>query len=88
MSIMVEFVYGSSVLVPLINQSVSVLVPCSFMTIALTCSLEPGMVTPPEVLLLSRIVLAIFGFFFPYEVENCSFKVCKKLFWNFDGDFI
>jgi hypothetical protein len=22
-------------------------------------------------------------FVFPFEVENCSFKICKKLFWNF-----
>jgi hypothetical protein len=25
---------------------------------------------------------------FPYEVENCSFKVCKELCWNFDRDCI
>ena len=29
------------------------------------------------------------GFFvFPYEVENCSFKFYKILFWNFDWDCI
>jgi hypothetical protein len=57
-------------------------------------------VIPPEVLLVFRIVLAIlffclfvfclvwFGFSFPYEVENCSFKFCNELYWNFDGDCI
>ena len=27
-------------------------------------------------------------FVFPYEVEHCSFKVCKELHWGFDGDSI
>ena len=26
--------------------------------------------------------------FFPYKVEDCSFKICKKLCWNFDGNCI
>jgi hypothetical protein len=58
---------------------------------------------PSEVHLLFKIVLAILGFvFFPYEVENCSFKVCKdcvgiligttlnhRLLWgNFYFDFV
>ena len=42
---------------------------------------------PPKVLLLFMIVLAILGFF-THEVENCSFKVYKKLCWNFDSDCI
>jgi hypothetical protein len=29
------------------------------------------------------------GFFvFPYEFENCSFRVCEELCWHFDGDCI
>ena len=40
----------------------------------------------------SFIVQDCFGypvfFVFPYEVENCSFKVFKELWWNFDGDCI
>lgn len=36
------------------------------------------MVIPPEDLFLLRIVLAIL-FFFPYEIENCSFHVCEEL---------
>ena len=28
------------------------------------------------------------GFFvFPYEVEDCSFKVCEELFWDVNGDY-
>jgi hypothetical protein len=27
-------------------------------------------------------------FLFPYEIKNCSFKVCKELCWNFDGNCI
>ena len=25
---------------------------------------------------------------FPYKIDNRSFKVCKKLCWNFNGNFI
>ena len=28
------------------------------------------------------------SFVFPYEVENCSFKVCGELCWDFYGDCI
>ena len=29
------------------------------------------------------------GFFvFPYEVECCSFKVCKELCWDFNGGIV
>jgi hypothetical protein len=51
---------------------------------------------PPEVLLFFRIVLAIVGFVVVvvvvvvvvplYEVENCFFKVSKKLHLKFDVD--
>jgi hypothetical protein len=44
---------------------------------------------PLEVLLLYSLVLAIMSFlFFPYEVENCSFKVCKELCWNANENYI
>jgi hypothetical protein len=45
-------------------------------------------VIPPKVLLLFRIVLAIWFFIFPYEIENCFYKNYKISCWNFDGDFI
>ena len=48
-----------------------------------------GMVIPPEVLLLLRIVFAILGFFiFPDEFANCPFYLSEELSWNFDGDCI
>jgi hypothetical protein len=44
------------------------------------------MVIPPKILLLFRFVLAFLGFlFFPYEVENCSFKGYETLFWILMG---
>ncbi|EGW09540.1 hypothetical protein I79_006140 [Cricetulus griseus] len=40
----------------------------------------------------SFIVQACFGypgsFVSPCEIENCSFKVCEKMCWDFDGDCI
>jgi hypothetical protein len=27
-------------------------------------------------------------FFPPYEIEYCSFKICKELYWNFDVNCI
>ena len=36
---------------------------------------------------IGLLLLSCF-FLFLYEVENCSFKVCKELCWNFDGDCI
>ena len=60
---------------------------CFFIAIALQHSLKSGMVIPPDVLLLSRIVLAIlFLFSSPCEVEYCPFNACKELCWNFDVD--
>ena len=67
-------------LIPLINMSASVPTPYSFITIALQCNLRSGMVIPPKVLLLFKVILAIPDFFITlYNVENCSFKVYKKL---------
>jgi hypothetical protein len=44
------------------------------------------MVIPPEVPSVYRIVFSYLGFLFVYGVEYCSFKVCKVLWWNFDGN--
>jgi hypothetical protein len=42
-----------------------------------------------EFILFYRIVLVILGLIvFLYEVENCSFKVCKEFCWIFDGNCI
>ena len=48
-----------------------------------------GIVIPPEVLLLLRIVFAILGFFvISDEFADCTFKFVEELSWNFDGDCI
>jgi hypothetical protein len=44
-----------------------------FITIALYSSLMAGMMIPPEVPLLLRIVFAILGFIIPDEFANCPF---------------
>ena len=51
------------------------------------------MVIPPEVLLLLGIVftilfllLLLFCFVIPDEVENYSFHVCEELSWYFNGN--
>jgi hypothetical protein len=36
---------------------------------------------------IGLLLLSCF-FLFLYEVENCSFKICKELCWNFDGNCI
>ena len=62
----------------------------AFITIALYYSLKSGIVIPPGVLLLFRIILAIHVCvcmcMFPSEAENCLFKICEELCWDFDGD--
>ena len=46
------------------------------------------MVMPPTVLLLYMIVSGHGVFVFTYEVEYCSFKVCKDFCGNLDGNCI
>jgi hypothetical protein len=73
--------------IPLIYLSVSIPIPCSFYYYCSVVQLEIRDGEPPEVLLLYRILLAFLDVFvFPYEVESCSFKVCKELCWNFGGN--
>jgi hypothetical protein len=46
-----------------------------------------GMVIPPEVLLLLRIVSSYPRIFiFPDEYANCPFYLSEELSWDFDGD--
>lgn len=50
-----------------------------FITIAQQQSSSSKMVTPPEVLLFTRLFQISWGFcFFLYEVRCCSFKVCEN----------
>ena len=59
-------------LIPLINVCFLMLVPCVFITVSLKYNLKSEMVIPPEMDCFS------YAFFFSYEVEYCSFKVCKQ----------
>jgi hypothetical protein len=65
-------------LIPLINLSVSTLIPHTVITIALQYSLKSGMVIPPEVFIVKDCFSYLGFFVFPYEVENSTFKVCKE----------
>ena len=72
--------------IPLIFMSVSI-IPCSLNHYCSVVQLEVWAGNSSSG---SFIVQACFDyprfFVFPYEVENCSFKVCKELCWNFDGN--
>jgi hypothetical protein len=74
-------------LISLINMSAFVLMPFWFHYDSSMTLFEMGMGTSLEVLLLFRIALTILGFdMFSYETQNCCFKFCGELCWNFDGD--
>ena len=75
-------------LIPLINLCVSIPIPCRFYY---HCSIVQLEVNDADTSRSSFIVQDHFtylGVFFSYEIENCSFKVYKKLCWNFDGNSI
>jgi hypothetical protein len=76
-------------LIPLINHSVSIPIPCSFYCY---CSVVQFEIRDGDASRSSSVVQDHFSyprfFVFPYEVENCSFNICKELCWNFDGDCI
>ena len=57
---------------------------CLFFVFVQDCCSYPGLL----LLFLWLLLLLLFWFGFPYEVENCSFKVCKELCWHFDGNCI
>ena len=60
--------------IPLVYLSVTIPVPCNFITIALKYSFWSGMMIPPEVLLSFRRVFAILVFFvIPDEFADCPF---------------
>jgi hypothetical protein len=51
--------------------------------------MNPHTYGPPEVLFYWEYNFLLFwGFFFPYEIKNCSFYVFEELCWNFDEDCI
>ena len=44
------------------------------------------MVIPEQICYCYGLFNWVMFFSFPYKVENCPFKVCKELCWNFDWD--
>jgi hypothetical protein len=76
-------------LIPLNNVSVSVPILYSFYYYCSVVQLE---IMNGDTYRSSFILQDCFEYpvvlIFPYEVENFSFNVCKKLYWNFDGNFI
>lgn len=73
-------------LIPLINLSFLLLVPCSFYYDSSLVHLGLQYLRIFFYYIGHPVVL--FCFVFPSEFEYCSFKVCKVLCWNFDGDCI
>ena len=75
--------------IPLANLSVSMPIPRCLNYCSSIIELE---VKDGDASGSSFIVQDCFGypgfFVFPYEVDYCSFKVCKELCWDFDGDCI
>ena len=76
-------------LVPLINLSVTTSMPCSFYYYCPVLQLE---IRDGDTSRHSFIVPDCFSytgsFVFPYQVENCSFKVCREFCGNFDRSCI
>ena len=76
-------------LIPLINLSVSVPIPYSFYHYCSVSQLEIRNGDTSRSPLIVQGCLGYSGYFvFPYEVESCSSKVCKRLCWNFNWNFI
>ena len=74
-------------LIPLVYLSIFVPIPSCFQDCSSLIELEVG---EGDASVSSFIVQGCFGylrsFVFPYKVEYCSFMVCEKLCWDFDGD--
>ena len=76
-------------LIALINLSVFMRIPCNFYDY---CSVVQFEMRDGDISRSSFIVQDCFSypgiFVSPYEIEHCSFKVCKKLCWNSNGNSI
>ena len=70
----------------LINMPVFMPIPCCFYYYSSVVQLE---VRTSKTSSISFIIQNCFSypFMFPYEIENFQFKLCKELWWNFDGDY-
>jgi hypothetical protein len=75
--------------IPLIIVFVPISIPCSFYYYCSVIQLE---VRDVDTSRSSFVVQDCFSYpaflFFSYEPKNCSVKVCKALYWNFDGNGI
>ena len=71
-------------LVRLMYLSASMLIPCCFYYYSSEVELEIRMEKPLKVCFIVLDNL----FFFNYEIEYCSFKICKELLWSFKGNCV
>ena len=70
--------------IPLINLSVSKPIMCIFYYYCSVVYLDIRDVDTSRLIFIVKDCFSYLGFFvFPYEVENCSFKVCEELCWEF-----
>jgi hypothetical protein len=76
--------------IPLINESVSILIPCSFYHYCSVVKLEVRDVSdsPSCSFIVKNCFCYSWIFAFPDEFENCSFYRFVELCWDFDGDCI
>jgi len=74
--------------IPMTNLSVIVPVLYCFHSYCTIEQLSSKMVIPPEVVLWLRFFHSSGYFIMPYDLENCTFHLCKELSLEFDGDCI
>ena len=73
--------------ISLINVSIFMTTTCCFCYYSSVIQLGIG--KDSEQFIIVQDCSSFPGFlFFPSEAENCSFKVCEELCWDFDGDCI
>ena len=75
--------------IPMVDLSVFMPVPSCFHFCSSIIELEAKDGDPFKSSFIVQDYFGCPGFFvFPYEVEYCSLKDCKKLCWDFDGNCI
>lgn len=72
--------FGSSI--PLVNVSVYAPIPC-----VVQLEIGNGDTSIKSFLIQDCFVYSEF-FTLVYEVIECSFSICDKLYWNFDGNLM
>jgi hypothetical protein len=75
--------------IPLTNLCVPIKIPCSFYYYCFVTQLE---VRDGDIYRSYFIAQDCFSYLvlyeIPFEIQNCSVKVCKELCWDFDGKYI